>query len=189
MKTPITCIFSFTFLLITFSCTTYIKPIHTESVPDSANITRKLILQNETQDVNFYGDYIFDKVDRKFLFFTNKEIRGVLSNLKLKPSSQVLFTYTRFSIYNNMLGFYYTGKTLADIKTNFSIRTPEKEMQNGLLYAYEYKGFYIMEVFRQEEKGVLRFISINNSAKQSVDKFRQENTGLFFEVNSGLLNP
>jgi len=87
-----------------------------------------------------------------------------------------------------MLGFYYVGKTLADIKNNFSIKTPEKEMQNGLLYAYEYNGYYIIEVFRETEKGVVRFISINNSSKQAVEKFRQENTKLFFEINSGLLS-
>ncbi|MDP9960587.1 hypothetical protein [Chryseobacterium lathyri] len=176
-----------TFLFITFSCTTYIKPIHTESVPGSENITRKLFLQNETLDVNFYGDYIFNKVEKKFIFFTNKDVSNILNNLKEKPSSQILFTYTRISIYNNMLGFYYAGKTLADIKINFS-KTPEKEMQNGLLYAYEYNEYYIIEVYRQTEKGVVRFISINNSAKQTVEKFRQENTKLFFEVNSGLFS-
>ena len=174
--------------LITFSCTSYIKPIHTEAVPDSENVTRKLFLQNGTLDVNFYGDYIFNKVEREFIFFTNKDVGNILNKLKEKPSSQVLFTYTKISIYNNMLGFYYAGKTLADIKNNFSIKTPEKEMQNGLLYAYEYNGYYIIEVFRQTEKGVVRFISINNSAKQTVEKFRKENTKLFFEVNSGLLS-
>ncbi|KMQ60520.1 hypothetical protein ACM40_12135 [Chryseobacterium sp. BLS98] len=186
MKT-ISYLFSIT-LLITFSCTNYIKPIHTEAVPNPENITRKLFLQNETLDVNFYGDYIFNKVEKEFIFFTNKDVDNILNNLKQKPSSQVLFTYTKISIYNNMLGFYYAGKTLADIKNNFSIKTPEKEIQNGLLYGYEYNGYYIIEVYRQTEKGVVRFISINNSAKQTVEKFRLENTKLFFEVNSGLLS-
>ncbi|KXH79544.1 hypothetical protein [Chryseobacterium kwangjuense] len=170
--------------LIPLSCTSYIKPIHTKPVSGAENITRKLILQNETMEVNFYGDYIFDRVDKNFIFFTNKDISGILANLELKPSSQVLFTYTRSSIYNNMLGFYYHGKTLQDIKNNVSGKTPEKEMQGGLLYTYQYKSFYIMDWYKQEEKGVVRFISVNNSAKQSVDKFRLENTNLFFEINS-----
>ncbi|KMQ58495.1 hypothetical protein ACM46_22620 [Chryseobacterium angstadtii] len=85
-----------------------------------------------------------------------------------------------------MLGFYYEGKSLAEIKDNFSVKTPEKEMQNGLVYAYEYNGYSIMECYRQQEKGVIRFISINNSAKQPVDKFRLENSKLFFELNPRL---
>lgn len=180
-------VFATILVLITFSCTNYIKTIHTEAVSDSENITKKLFLQNETLDVNFYGDYIFNKVEKKFIFFTNKDVGNILNNLKEKPSSQVLFTYTRISIYNNMLGFYYAGKTLADIKNNLSMKTPEKEMQNGLLYSYEYNGYYIMEIYRQTEKGVVRFISVNNSAKQTIEKFRQENIGLFFDINSGLL--
>lgn len=187
MKKPIFFTFAAVFLLITASCTGYIKTIHTESVP-SENITRKLFLQDETLNVSFYGDYIFDEVDRNFIFFTNKDVSGILSNLNMKPSSQVLFTYTKSSIYNNMLGFYYAGKTLEEIKNNFSIKTPEKEMQNGLLYAYDYKGYYIMEFYRQQEKGVVRFISVNNSAKQSIEKFRLENNNVFFDINSGLWN-
>lgn len=184
MKNKIFHTFTILLFLITVSCTSYIKPIQTEPVSGAENITRKLILQNETMEVNFYGDYIFDKVDRNFVFFTNKDISGILANLELKPSSQVLFTYTRSSIYNNMLGFYYKGKTLQDIKNNVSGKTPEKEMTGGLLYTYQYKSFYIMDWYKQEEKGVVRFISVNNSAKQSVDKFRLENTNVFFEINS-----
>ncbi|WP_080778190.1 hypothetical protein [Chryseobacterium phocaeense] len=171
-------------LLISLSCTSYIKPIHTEPVSGAENITRKLILQDETMEVNFYGDYIFDKVDRNLIFFTNKDVGRILSSLHIKPSSQVLFTYTKSSIYNNMLGFYYQGKTLQDIKNNISGKTPEKEMQGGLLYTCQYKSFYIMDWYKEEEKGVVRFISVNNSAKQSVDKFRLENTNVFFEINS-----
>ncbi|SHG70696.1 hypothetical protein [Chryseobacterium sp. OV279] len=188
MKKTISHIFTLTLLFITFSCISYIKPIHTEPVPGSENITRKLVFQDGTLDVNFYGDYIFDKVDKNLIFFTNKEISGMLSNLTIKPSSQVLFTYTKSSIYNNMLGFYYEGKNLTDIKNNFSIKTPEKEMQNGLLYTYEYKGYYIMEFYRQQEKGVVRFISVNNSAKQAVEKFRLENNNVFFDINAQLWN-
>lgn len=186
MKKAISYIFTIALLLTMFSCKSYIKPIHTESVPGSENITRKLILQNDSLDINFYGDYIFDKVDKNYVFFTNKDIGHLLSNFKVQPSSQILFTYTKASIYNNMLGFYYAGKTLADVRNNCFIKTPEKEMQNGLLYTYEYKGYYIMEFYRQEEKGVVRFISLNNSAKQSVDKFRLENNNVFFDINSGL---
>lgn len=171
-------------LLISLSCTSYIKPIHTEPVSGAENITRKLIHQDGTMEVNFYGDYIFDKVDRNFIFFTNKDISGILSNLHIKPSSQVLFTYTKSNIYNNMLGFYYQGRTLQDIKNNVPGKTPGKEMHSGLLYAYEYEKFYIMDWYKEEEKGVVRFISINNSAKQPVDKFRLENTNVFFEINS-----
>lgn len=112
----------------------------------------------------------------------------MLSNLTIKPSSQILFTYTKSSIYNNMLGFYYVGKNLTDIKNNISAKIPEKEMQNGLLYTYEYKGYYIMEFYRQQEKGVVRFISVNNSAKQTVEKFRLENNNVFFDINAQLWN-
>ena len=188
MKKTISHIFTITLLFITFSCTSYIKPIHTESVSGSENITRKLVFQNGTLDVNFYGDYIFDKVDKNLIFFTNKEISGILNNLTIKPSSQILFTYTKSSIYNNMLGFYYEGKNLTDVKNNFSIKIPEKEIQNGLLYTYEYKGYYIMEFYRQQEKGVIRFIAVNNSAKQAVEKFRLENNNVFFDINAQLWN-
>lgn len=137
-------------------------------------------------DVNFYGDYIFDKVDKKFIFFTNKDISDILNNLKIKPASQILFTYTKSSIYNNMLGFYYADKSLTDIKNNFFIKTTEKEMQNGLLYTYEYKSYYIMEFYRQQENGVVRFISVNNSSKQTIEKFSLENNNVFFDINSGI---
>ncbi|WP_223606940.1 hypothetical protein [Chryseobacterium sp. OSA05B] len=188
MKKTISHIFTITLLFLTFSCTNYIKPIHTESVSGSENITRKLVFQDGTLDINFYGDYIFDKADKSLIFFTNKDIGSILSNLTIKPSSQILFTYTKSSIYNNMLGFYYAEKSLTDIKTNFAIKTPEKEMQSGLLYTYEYKGYYIMECYRQQEKGVVRFISVNNSAKQAVEKFRLENNNVFFDINAQLWN-
>jgi hypothetical protein len=176
------------FFQITSSCNSYIKTIQTDPVSNSENITRKLFLQDGTLDVNFYGDYIFDKMDKKFIFFTNKNIGDILGKLKEKPTSQILFTYTKSSIYNNMLGFYYAGKTLADVKNNFFSKTPEKEMQNGLLYTYKYKDYYVMEFYRQEEKGIIRFISVNNSAKQSVDKFRLENNKVFFDINAQLWN-
>ncbi|NML70748.1 hypothetical protein HHL23_13225 [Chryseobacterium sp. RP-3-3] len=188
MKKIISQIFTIALFFTVFSCTNYIKPIHTESVSGSENITRKLIFQDGALDVNFYGDYIFDKVDKNFIFFTDKDISGILGNLKEKPSSQILFTYTKSSIYNNMLAFYYAEKTLADVKKNFFIQTSKKEMQNGLLYVYEYKGYYVMEFYRQEEKGIVRFISINNSAKQSVDKCRLENNNVFFDINPQLWN-
>lgn len=170
------------------ACTSYIKPIYTDPLPDSENITKKLSFQDGSVSFRFYGDYIFDKTDKKLIFFTNKEIGGLLNNLKDKPSSQILFTYTPASIYNNMLGFYYTGKTIEDIKKDFSSGTPEKEMPGGLLYHYQYNGHDILDVYKQEKKGVVRFIAINNPVKQTVDKFRLENDKLFFELNAGWWN-
>lgn len=171
-----------------FSCTSYIKKIHTDSLPDSENNTKKLSFQDGSLNFSFYGDYVFDKTDKRFIFFTNKEIGDMLKNLKDKPSSQILFTYTPTSIYNNILGFYYAGKTLEDIKKGFPSKKPEKEMPGGLLYHYQHNGHDIIEVYKQEEKGVVRLMALNNPKKQNADKFKLENDKLFFELNAGLWN-
>ncbi len=172
-------------ILGTFSCTSYIKTVHTVPLPNSENITKKLSFQDGSLDISFYGDYVFDKTDKRFIFFTNREVVNILKNLKDKPSSQILFTYTPSSIYNNMLGFYYAGKTLEEVKNDFSAKNLEKEMSNGLIYSYRYNGHDIIEVYKQEEKGVIRLISLNDPGKQNVDKFRLENEKLFFDLNSG----
>lgn len=171
-----------------FSCTGYIKTVHTDPLPDAENITKKLSFQDGSVSFRFYADYIFDKTDKKLIFFTNKEIGGLLKNIKDKPSSQILFTYTPTSIYNNMLGFYYAGKTIEDIKKDFSSGTPEKEMPGGLLYRYQYNGHDILDIYKKDEKGVVRFIAINNPGKQTADKFKLENDKLFFELNAGWWN-
>ncbi|MEE6129797.1 hypothetical protein V2E39_20535 [Chryseobacterium arthrosphaerae] len=178
------CILSLTVSLI--SCTSYIKPIHTDPLPDSENITKKLSFQDGSLNFSFYGDYIFDKTDKRLIFFTNKEIGGILQHIKGKPSSQILFTYTPASIYNNMFAFYYAGKTLDEIKKDFTTQHPEKEMPGGLLYRCQYNGHDIIEVYKQTEGGVVRWIAINDPGKQNTDKFKLENDKLFFELNAHL---
>lgn len=185
MKKLISSIISVICFSTAVSCTSYIKVVPTKLISDSENITRTIFFPGGTLDTGFYGDYLFDKVDKKQVFFSNKDISGILGNLHAKPSSQILFTYTPNSIYNHILGFYYADTSLQDIKTDFFIKTPEKELQNGLRYIYRYKEYEVMEVYKQQEKGVIRFISINNSVNQPVDKFRLENNKVFFELNSG----
>lgn len=171
-------------VLCLVSCTNYIRVIPTDQVPDTENITRKIFFHTGTLDISFYADYIFDRTAKKEVFFTNKYVREILNHFNAEPCEQILFTYTPGSIYNNMLGFYYEGKKIEDVKKFFSVKTPEKEMQNGLQFIYQHKGYDVMEIYIQEEKGILRFISINNPAKQSVDKFKLENNKIFFELNT-----
>jgi hypothetical protein len=70
---------------------------------------------------------VFDKTDKKIYFFTNKEIGDLLKNLKDKPSSQILFTYTPTSIYNNILGFIMPEKRWKTSK-GFPARNPERDL-------------------------------------------------------------
>ncbi|MFZ4931098.1 hypothetical protein [Chryseobacterium sp. Mn2064] len=171
------------FTLTAVSCTNYIKPIHTEPLPNAENITKKLSFKEGSISMNFYADYIFDKTDRKFIFFTNREISNILKSIKAKPSSQILFTYTPSSIYNNMLGFYYSGKKLQDIKTELSSKKPDKQMENALIYTYQYRGHDIIDIYMQEEKGIIRLVALNNPEKQNSDKFELENDKLLFDLN------
>lgn len=66
------CILSLTVSLI--SCTSYIKPVHTDPVPDAENITKKLSFQDGSLNFSFYGDYIFDKTDKKLIFLPTKRL-------------------------------------------------------------------------------------------------------------------
>ena len=172
------------FALTAVSCTNYIKTVHTDALPNAENVTKKLSFQEGSLNMNFYGDYIFDKTDKKLIFFTNSEVSHILKNIKDSPSSQILFTYTPSSIYNNMLGFYYAGKKLQQVKTEFASKKPDQEMQNGLIYTYQYNGHDVMDVYRQTEKGIVRLIALNNPEKQNSDKFKLENNKLLFELNS-----
>ncbi len=52
-------------------------------------------------------------------------------------------------------------------------------MPGGLLYQYQYNGHDIIEVYKQTEKGVVRWIALNDPGKQNADKFKLENDKLF----------
>ncbi len=56
------------------ACTSYIKPIHTDPLPDSENITKKLSFQDGSLNFSFYGDYIFDKTDKSLIFLPTKRL-------------------------------------------------------------------------------------------------------------------
>lgn len=188
MKRIIRNVCMLTLVVSLIACTSYIKPIHTDPLPDSENITKKLSFQDGSLNFSFYGDYIFDKTDKSLIFFTNKEIGRILKNIKDKPSSQILFSYTPTTIYNNIFAFYYAGKTLDQIKKDLTTQHPEKEMPGGLLYQYQYNGHDIIEVYKQTEKGVVRWIALNDPGKQNADKFKLENDKLFFDLNTHLWN-
>lgn len=173
-------------ILMMSSCTNYIKIIDSKKISDGENSlsTRVIDLNNESLGINFYGDYEFENIDKKYIFFKNSDINHLLSNLNGKPK-QVLFTYTETSIYNNLAGFFYENVTLENIKRQWS-QQPDKDMGNGLLYRYTYKDYNIIEVYRQQKNGVIRFIAINNSKNQKKEQFELENEGLFFKINTQL---
>ncbi|WP_419868685.1 hypothetical protein [Chryseobacterium sp. CT-SW4] len=168
------------------SCTNYIKTIDAKMVNDEDNelLTRSLPLPGTPLEFNFYGDYQFDTIDKKFVFFTNADIKKILSKINKKPDQQVLFTYTNTSIYNNLTGFFYKDQTLEDIRRQ--LNQPNKDMGNGILYEYSYKGYNIIDIYQQQDNGILRFISVNNSKNQDIKKFNLENNNLFFYINAQL---
>ncbi|WP_134197371.1 hypothetical protein [Chryseobacterium daecheongense] len=173
-------------VLMMSSCTNYIKVIDSKKISDEENSlsTRVIDLKDESLGLNFYGDYEFENINKKFIFFTNSDIAHLLGNLTKKPK-EVLFTYTETSIYNNLAGFFYENVTLEDIKKQWS-QQPDKDMGNGLLYRYTYKDYNIIDVYRQQKNGVIRFIAINNPKSQKKDQFELENEGIFFKINTQL---
>lgn len=168
------------------SCTNYIKVVDSKKISngESSLSTRVIDLNDESLGINFYGDYEFENINKNFIFFTNSDIRHLLGILPEKPK-QVLFTYTETSIYNNIVGFLYEKTTLEDIKKE-SPGQPAKNLGNGLLYQYNYKDYNVIDIFRQQKNGVIRFIAINNSRNQKTEQFELENNGLFFNINTQL---
>ncbi|GAB0157980.1 hypothetical protein CHRYSEOSP005_32820 [Chryseobacterium sp. Alg-005] len=168
------------------SCTNYIKVMDSKKISDKENSlsTRVIELKGESLGINFYGDYEFENINKKFVFFKNSDIKHLLGNLNEKPE-QVLFTYTETSIYNNVVGFFYENMSLENIKGQLS-KQPDQDMGNGLLYRYPYKDYAIIDVYRQQKNGVVRFIAINNPKNQKNDQFELENEGLFFKINTQL---
>lgn len=174
-------------VLMISSCTNYIKVIDSKKISEgeSSLSTRVIELKDESLGINFYGDYEFDKVNKKAVFFTNSDISHFLNTINEKPK-QVLFTYTDTPIYNHVVAFFYENKTIDDIKKQFG--PSDKDLGNGLLYRYNYKDYNIIDIYRQQKNGVIRFIAINNAKNQKAEQFEMENDGMFFKINNQLWN-
>jgi hypothetical protein len=56
-----------------------------------------------------------------------------------------------------------------------------------MIYTYQYNGYDVIEVYKQEEKGTIRLIALNQPEKQNSDKFELENDKLLLSSiqNSG----
>lgn len=132
------------------------------------------------------GDYKYNKVEKDYIYFRTKDINKILTSTINKPfNQQFLFMYTNMSIYNNLLGFYYKNASLQEIKNN---KAPDIDLGNGILYTYNFGKFNIVDIYRECDNGVIRFININNPNEKDVDskRFHLEVKMLFFDLNKDL---
>lgn len=185
---------NFSILIIIFSsfilqsCKNYYFLQHTPKQSKDSRYFYNLKFSNENIEFYTYGDYVYNKVDKKLIYFKTKDIDKVLKLTINKPfTEQFLFMYTYMSTYNNLLGFYYENTSIEEVK-KFNYDKESKDLGNGVLYTYNFGKFNIVDIYRKTNIGVIRFININNPNEKDIDhkKFHREVRGLFFDLNSEL---
>lgn len=137
-------------------------------------------------DFYTYGDYVFNRVEKEYIFFKNSDMKRMLhyKNPK-KHTEQFLFMYTNQPTFANILGFYYKGMTIEEIKENYST-VSYKQTEDQLLSRYTFDKFQVFDFYKNVDGGVVRFISLNNPEAKDVDykNFEREIRTIFFEANS-----
>ncbi|WP_262149078.1 hypothetical protein [Chryseobacterium foetidum] len=146
----------------------------------------QLKFSNENLQFITPGDYRYNKVKKDYIYFKTKDINKILTSTINKPfNEQFLFMYTNMSIYNNLLGFYYRNTSLQEIKNN---KAPDINLGNGILYTYHFGKFDVVDIYRECDSGVIRFININNPNEKDANnkRFHLEVKMLFFNLNKDL---
>ncbi|CEJ68528.1 hypothetical protein BN1195_00816 [Chryseobacterium oranimense G311] len=176
------------FSLILQSCKNYYFLKHTPSIDGGTYAVHNLKFSDENIQFTMYGDYVYNKINKKLIYFNKKDIDNILKSHVEKPfTEQFLFMYTFIGPYNNLLGFYYENITLEEIK-KYNINNQGTDLGNGILYTYNSGKFNVIDIFRKSDKGVVRFININNPKETDPNykKFHREVNGLFFDLNKNL---
>jgi len=138
----------------------------------------------DTIKLKFPGDYKFKADKNEYIYFKNRQITKLLKQrIKQKPTEQFLFCYTNMPIYINLLGFYYEDLILSEVEKNYSGVSDFEKKNNGIVYYYNFEEFQVMDAYTKWDKGVLRFISIDNPQRNN--KYELE-TGMFFTYNAHL---
>ncbi|WP_162926238.1 hypothetical protein [Chryseobacterium aurantiacum] len=176
--------------LITLGCKNYYYLKHTPPKvdKDEGRAIHHLKFSNENMQLVTYGDYQINTVNKKYIFFTTKNIDQILiSNFKKKFSEQFLFMYTNMSVYNNLLGFYYAGSSLDEVMKSYD-KKPDIDLTNGILYTYDSGAFDVVDIYKKCDGGVIRFINLNNPDENDPQnkKFHREVNKVFFELNADL---
>lgn len=155
---------------------------------EDGNSIHDLKISNENIQFITFSDYQINKLNKKYIFFTTKDINRLLQeNIKKPFSQQFLFMYTNMSIYNNLLGFYYEDTSLEDVMKDYN-KTPDVSLENGVLYIYNFEKWNIIDIYRKYYGGVVRFINLNNPNENDPQykKFNREVNNLFFDLNKNL---
>lgn len=181
-----------TFLFLSFimqSCKNYHYLKHTPAVSnEDGNTVHQLRFSNESMQFITFSDYQINKVNEKCVFFTTKDINHILkANPKKAYSEQFLFMYTNMSIYNNMLGFYYEAASLDGVMKDYG-KKPDVDLGNGVVYIYNSGKFNVIDIYKESDNGVVRFINLNNPDEKDPQnkKFHLEVNNLFFDLNRNL---
>lgn len=168
------------------SCKNYYYLKHTPAVDnEDRNPVYDLKFGKESMQFTTFADYQVNMINKKYIFFATKDVNQVLKTNFSKPfTEQFMFMYTKMSIYNNLLGFYYEGASLEEVKQAYG-RNPDADMGNGVLYAYDSGKFHVVDIYRKTDNGVVRFVNMSNpDEKDSPNKkFHLEIRNLFFGLN------
>lgn len=149
----------------------------------------KLNFDQGKNQIDFYtfGDYIFNKVDKRYIFFTSSEMRKLLfHNIPQNYTEQFLFMYSYQPTFSNTLGFYYKGISIEEVKKRYS-EIPHKEDLNQVFSCYSFGKFQVFDLFKKVDGGVIRFVAVNNPnypKDPDYKKFNKEINDLFFEINN-----
>ena len=137
-------------------------------------------------DFYTYMDYVYNKVDKQYIYFTSSEMRKLLyHSIPQNYTEQFLFMYTNQPTFSNILGFYYKGISIDEVKERYS-GIPHKGDLNQLFSRYSFGKFQVFDLFKKVDGGVIRFVSINNPYSKDPDykNFNREINYMFFEINN-----
>ncbi|UKB83352.1 hypothetical protein LF887_20425 [Chryseobacterium sp. MEBOG06] len=172
------------------SCQNYyfLKEQRVESDNQSYSKFKLYFDQGKNQiDFYTYGDYVYNKVDKQYIYFTSSEMRKLLyHNIPQNYTEQFLFMYTYQPTFSNILGFYYKGVSIEEVKKRYS-EIPHKEDLNQVFSRYSFGKFQVFDLFKKVDGGVIRFVAINNPnypKDPNYKNFNKEINDMFFENNN-----
>ncbi|PQA95725.1 hypothetical protein B0A69_04965 [Chryseobacterium shigense] len=172
------------------SCQNYyfLKEQRVESDNQSYSKFKLYFDQGKNQiDFYTYADYVYNKVDKQYIYFTSSEMRKLLyHNIPQNYTEQFLFMYTYQPTFSNILGFYYKGVSIEEVKKRYS-EIPHKEDLNQVFSRYSFGKFQVFDLFKKVDGGVIRFVAINNPnypKDPNYKNFNKEINDMFFENNN-----
>ncbi|MBV8328321.1 hypothetical protein [Chryseobacterium sp.] len=138
-------------------------------------------------DFYTYGDYVYNKVKKQYIYFTSSEMKRLLyHSIPKNYTEQFLFMYTYQPTFSNILAFYYKGVSIEEVKKRYS-EIPHKEDLNQVLARYPFEKFQVFDLFKKVDGGVIRFVAINNPnypKDPGYKMFNKEINDMFFENNN-----